>query len=138
MRNKQSGIILIDVLVAVVVLSVALLAVAVMFTNSTKNTAEAWQNTVATNIAAEQMNRLKTFNSGQWAAAGATIVWQGGGGSNAVTIDGTTYTVTTTVHTPTETGSTGLAEVRTTVSWNTLDNKQQQIMLTGLYNRNRT
>ncbi len=60
MRNKQNGIVLLDVLIATVVLSVALVAIAVMFTNSTKNTAEAWQNTVATNIAAEQMNRIKT------------------------------------------------------------------------------
>lgn len=136
MRNKQNGIVLLDVLIATVVLSVALVAIAVMFTNSTKNTAEAWQNTVATNIAAEQMNRIKTFTSAQWATVEGVIEWQGGDDDSGVTIGGTVYTITTTVHAPTETGSTGLAEVRTTVAWKTLDNQRRQIMLTGFYKLN--
>ena len=136
--SRQRGFVLMDVLIAFLILSIALLSIALMHTNATKNTAEAWQHTVATGLASEQLNRLKTFNQSQWASVGNTVAWQGGGAvSNVVTLDGVAYTVATTISTPTEPGSTNLREAQVTVSW-TNSGRAKTVVMTGLYNRNNT
>ena len=115
-ENKQKGFLLIEVLVAIVIISVALVAIGGMFIQATRANSQAGQITTATNLAQEQLDLLKSWNKDVWAAYPSTsIPWQGSG-SSPIGANNVNYTVITVVGTCAE-DNIHLVQVKVTVSW---------------------
>ncbi|MPM29714.1 hypothetical protein SDC9_76254 [bioreactor metagenome] len=64
---RQNGFLMLEVMLAVLIVSVALVAVLGMFINSTKANADAAENTVAATLAQKQLEMLKTKDHNYWA-----------------------------------------------------------------------
>jgi type IV pilus modification protein PilV len=74
-RGEFAGFSLIEVLVAVVVLAVGLLALAALQTSVTRSSAEAKARSVATRLAQERIEELLAFGSRTGAGVDASIPW---------------------------------------------------------------
>ena len=115
MRNRysQRGYLLVEVMVATMIFTVALSAAIGLFSQSLKANNEARQYTLATSLAQKQLEVLKSWTPAQWTALTlpAVIPWQ----------DGTVpspYTVTTqAVACPEDTVH--LVQATVTVTWGT-------------------
>jgi type II secretory pathway pseudopilin PulG len=60
-RNREAGLTLVEVLVAAVILALALLALAPMFTSAVKTNASAYQLTNTTSLAREKLEELSGY-----------------------------------------------------------------------------
>jgi len=77
--RRQQGFLLVDILLAVFIISTALLAIASFYIQSTQATVRSNQYTVATNLAQRQLELLKKKPATDWAAYTTfptTIPWQ--------------------------------------------------------------
>lgn len=123
MRNGkgQQGFVYIDVLVGMVILTIALTAFAVAYQQSTRGTAAASQNTVATHLAMETLENLKRYE-GTGSTTRASAEWQTTGSAK---VNHVQYQVTTSVIADRELTSTQIAAnsriipVQVTVAWAT-------------------
>lgn len=118
-RIAQRGFILVEVLVAVIIISVALTAVAAMFVPATAAYSNAADYTVAANLAQKQLELLKTWQSSDWAAALllGKAEWQGDEPEPKMPIhlNGVDYSIDTKVSLANVSNS--LVEVKVIVSW---------------------
>jgi len=82
MYNKirgQQGFLLVDIMFAVLIISIGLLAIAGSYTQFSKTTISSAQYTIATNLAQRQLELLKNQPASYWAEFTefpATISWQ--------------------------------------------------------------
>jgi Tfp pilus assembly protein PilV len=67
-RNQQQGFLLIEVLVAIVLITVAVVPIVGMFIQSTRANSNASQITAATNLSQEQLDLLKSWPPATWAS----------------------------------------------------------------------
>lgn len=118
-RFTQSGFLMIEVIIATLIVSIALVAAAGMFIQSSKVNADADQYTVAAGLAQMQLELLKQWTPGDWSSNissfPANIEWQGTE-NNPVLIDHITYTVSTVAEVCPE-DSVNLIQARVTVAW---------------------
>ena len=129
-RQKEKGFLLIEVVIAMVIISIALVAATGMFIQATRANSEAEQYTTATALAQEQLERLKQKPYTFWASlnAGATIDWQGTGAvANTITLNKIDYNVATVTETSDD--PTHLVQVKVTVSWS----GTKSVVMTAVY-----
>lgn len=69
-NHDQRGFLMIEVTVSILILSVALVAIAVIFSQATQANIRASEYTVATNLAQEQLEILKSKDNLFWQACG--------------------------------------------------------------------
>ena len=115
--KSQQGFLMVEVLIAIVIISIALVAAAGMFIQSTKNNTAADEYTVAVSLAQKQMELLKSkMTTNDWAnLASTSLSWQGEE-SHPVVLNNKTYTIATVAENCPE-DSVNLVQVRVTVSW---------------------
>ena len=140
-KQKEKGFLLIEVVIAMVIISIALVAATGMFIQATRANSEAEQYTTATTLAQEQLERLKkTANDSSADTAGYLAYWKtfnvgstinrlGGTGANpnSVPLNNITYTVTTTVVSVDNPAR--LVEVKVEVTWS----GTKSVVMTALY-----
>ena len=129
-RQKEKGFLLIEVVIAMVIISIALVASGGMFIQATRANSEAEQYTAATTLAQEQLERLKQKDYTYWASLspGTTIGWQGTGSvPNPVLLNNLYYTVTTMTETADDPAH--LVQVKVTVSWS----GTKSVVMTAVY-----
>ena len=117
--EKQTGFIMIEVIVATVIISIALVAAVGMFIQSTQANASASDYTVAVNLAQKQLEMLKTTQTpADWAGLSlpCDMPWQDTAAMPPRTLNHITYNITTTVVQSVE-DSTNLVEVIVQVNW---------------------
>ena len=123
--KTNKGFILAEVMLAMVIISVALVAISGMFTQAIQADIRAKNYTVAANLAQKQLELLKIKPPEYWAgrALPAVIPW-----CDQAQLPSSRYTLTTNA---VATGYEGLVEVRVTVSWleRGIDNKLQFVTL---------
>lgn len=121
--QTKKGFLMIEVVIAIVIASIALVAAAGMFIQATKVSSEAEQYTTATALAQEQLERLKQQPYTFWAAPTFSP------NPYTVTLNNVVYTVTTV----TETGddSAHLVQVKVTVSWG----GAKSVVMTTVYSK---
>lgn len=124
-RQKEKGFLLIEVVIAMVIISIALVASGGMFIQATRANSEAEQYTAATTLAQEQLERLKQKDYTYWATIGPTIERQGTGG-DTITLNNIAYTVATVTETSDDPAH--LVQVKVTVSWGT-----KSVVMTAVY-----
>jgi len=129
-KNRQKGFLLIEVLVAIVIITVALVPIAGMFIQSTQATRNASQFTVATNLAQEQLELLKSWTPLKWTTATSPVPWQGTGAS-PIELNNVNYDVETVVNPCPEINSANLVQVTVTVSWNS--GSSGSVVMTAFY-----
>lgn len=115
---NQKGFLMVEVIVATVIISVALVAISGMFINSTIANRKAADYTVAANLAQKQMELLKVQPSSYWAAISVfpkNISWQDSSETTPLSINNITYTITTTADVCSE--DSNLVQVTVAVSW---------------------
>ena len=119
--NKQRGFILLEVLIAIIIISVGVVAVAGVFLPATASYAIAGDYTVASNLAQKQLELLKSFTAAEWdnALAQTTIGWQGeeAAPNNTIRLNSMDYGIETTVKVPDADTSNSLIQVTVKVSW---------------------
>ena len=129
-RQQEKGFLMIEVVIAIVIISIALVAAGGMFIQATRANTSASQYTAATALAQEQLERLKQQPSTYW--KGLTVprdISLESGGISSVTLNSVAYTITTNAKTCPE-DATNLVQVEVTVSWNSNANS---VMMTGFY-----
>lgn len=117
---KQNGFLMVEVLIAVVIITVALVSVAGMYIQSTKAGIQATDYTMAASLAQDRMERLK---------AGQTIT-----NNEVVSIGGVGYTITF-QNTPTALDADKLFLIQVTVQW-VERGQSQNIVITTYLARN--
>ena len=123
-RKRQHGYLYMDALIAMFIVSVALIAITGMFVYSTKLSASANHYTAATNIARQQMELLKRWTASNWNDSNlpSSIPWQGD--PNKLTVNKTVFEVRTTIN-QTAGIDPNLIQVTVTVSWKELSGTQK-------------
>ena len=115
---KQNGFLMVEVLLAILVISIALTAATSMFLQSTKASVSGNEITNATALAQKQIELLKTQPASFWnnlAAPPQTIAWQDSSQTMPLTKNNISYTViTTTANTALDSN---LVQVTVAVSW---------------------
>ena len=128
LHNNQKGFLLVEVIVATVIISVALVAMIGMFISSTIANRSAADYTVATNLAQQQLEVLKTKPTNYWATT--TNIPDI---SQPVGIPPYTYTIRTTVSACPE-DPTNLVEVVVKIIW-TDRGASRSLQATTFYNK---
>lgn len=115
-----------ELVLAMMIIGIALIAVAGMFIQSTRATSSAADYTKATNLAQKQLELLKLKQAAYWSnlTLPATLEWQGATGETAF------YSVATTASVSSE--NSNLVEVIVVVSWNQ-QGQLCQVQLTAFY-----
>ena len=116
--RKQKGFLMVEVLLAILIISIALTAATSMFIQSTKSSVSGNEITNATALAQKQIELLKTQPASYWnnlAAPPQTIAWQDSAQTMPVTKNNISYTVTTT--TANTALDSNLVQVTVAVSW---------------------
>lgn len=116
--RKQNGFLMVEVLLAILVISIALTAATSMFIQSTKSSVSGNEITNATALAQKQIELLKTQPASFWnnlAAPPQTIAWQDTSQTMPLTKNNISYTVTTT--TANTALDSNLVQVNVAVSW---------------------
>lgn len=131
--KRQQGFALVEVLIAIVIISIGMVAVAGVFIPATANYSNAADYTAAVNLAQKQLELLKTWKPDNWKAAGATIVWQDDDDPMPINLNGIDYMVETKKVSPSSV-SNSLVEVNVTVSWSR-GGKGQSIQLVAYYSQ---
>lgn len=114
--KREQGYLYMDALIAMFILSVAVVAIMGVFTNSAKLNANAAHYTAATNIARQQMELLKKWSASDWSDPNlpASIPWQGE--PNNLTVNKTTFEVRTIVDQFSDVDP-NLVQVTVSVTW---------------------
>ena len=128
--RKEKGFLLIEVVIAMVIISIALVSATGMFIQATKANSEAEQYTTATTLAQEQLERLKQWKHSDWASLSAGDIPRQGTGTvaNPVTVNNIAYTITTITETADDPAR--LVQVKVTVSWS---NETKKVEMTAVY-----
>jgi type II secretory pathway pseudopilin PulG len=117
--KREQGFIFIEVLIAVIIISIGIVAAGAVFIPSTASYAQAADYTVATNLAQKQLELLKTWDADSWrnALLLGTIEWQGEEPqpNMPLNLNGVDYTVETKVSDASV--SNALVEVTVTIFW---------------------
>jgi len=117
--HKQNGFLMVEVLLAILVISIALTAAAPLFIQATKASVEGSEITNATALAQKQIELLKTQPVTFWSGLAAppqSIAWQDSSETMPLTKNNVQYTVaTTTANTALDSN---LVQVTVVVSWN--------------------
>lgn len=133
--KREQGFIFIEVLVAVIIISIGIVAAGAVFIPTTASYVQAADYTVATNLAQKQLELLKTWNADNWRNAlplGA-IEWQGEEPPDKpINLNGVDYTVETKVSDASV--SNALVEVTVTISWSR-GGKPQQAEFIAYYSK---
>lgn len=126
--RRQRGFIMAEVVIAIMIIGIALIAIAGMFIQSTNATSGAAEYTAATNLAQKQLELLKLQPYTYWKniAVTTTIAWQGTVGETDP------YSVATTASVSAE--NSNLVEVVVVVSW-TQQGQSRQVQLTAFYSK---
>ena len=119
--EKEKGFLLIEVVIAMVIISIALVAATGMFIQATRANSEASQYTAATTLAQEQLERLKQKPYTFWAAPTFSP------NPYTVPLNNTVYTIATTVVTVDEAAR--LVEVKVEVTWG----GTKSVVMTAVY-----
>lgn len=124
--GAQRGFIMADVVLAIMIIGIALIAIAGMFIQSTRATWGAADYTEAISLAQKQLELLKLKPATYWSnlTLPATLGWQGTVGETSP------YSVVTTASVSSENNN--LVEVIVVVSW-TQQGQSQQVQLTSFY-----
>ena len=125
---------MVDIVLAVIITSVALTAVAALFVPATVNYSNAADYTAAVNLAQKQLELLKVRPSSVWAAESVpcSIEWQDVTESLPIRLNNVDYQVETQVLSTTV--SNFLVEVQVTVNW-TRGKIPQTIQMTAFYSK---
>ena len=126
--RRQRGFIMAEVVIAIMIIGIALIAITGMFIQSTKATSGAAEYTAATNLAQKQLELLKLQPHTYWKNMIVTtaIAWQGTVGETDP------YSVATTATVSAE--NSNLVEVVVVVSW-TQQGQPRQVQLTAFYSK---
>ena len=119
--EKEKGFLLIEVVIAMVIISIALVAATGMFIQATRANSEASQYTAATTLAQEQLERLKQKPYTFWASPTFSP------NPYTVPLNNTVYTIATTVVTVDEAAR--LVEVKVEVTWS----GTKSVVMTAVY-----
>jgi Tfp pilus assembly protein PilV len=134
--KRQKGFILMEVLIAVIIISLGIVAVAAVFIPATAKYANAADYTVATNLAQKQLELLKNLTPTEWNVAllQGTVDWQGDEPEPKmpISLNAIDYTVDTKVSLASVSNS--LVEVNVTVSWSR-GGKAQSLQFGAFYTR---
>lgn len=116
-RNKQRGYLYIDAILAMFILTVAVVTITEVFIASTKLSVTASRYTTATNIAQQQVELLKRWTAAEWSDPDLpnSIPWQDD--PNKLTVNKTTFVVQTIIAHPNDVDP-SLLQVTVIVSWN--------------------
>ncbi|MEN6566020.1 MAG: prepilin-type N-terminal cleavage/methylation domain-containing protein [Veillonellales bacterium] len=134
MQKEQQGFLMLEVVVATVIISLALVAAAGMFIQSTRANSSAADYTVAANLAQKQLELLKNKDVSYWTihANDPNIPWQDTGETLPLTINRISYTITTQSTVSPE--NSYLVQVVVTVSRTDPGNSSQQtVQMTSFY-----
>lgn len=137
--KSQKGFLMIEVVIAIVIISLALVAAATMFVQSSRANSAANDYTTATSLAQKQIELLKSHKvtgptANFWAAVadGASLPWEGEE-NHPIVLNNTTYTVSTVAHNAPEDPA-GLVQVSVTVSWNR-SGQNNSVTFTAFFSR---
>lgn len=120
-----------DVLLAIVIVSVALTAAAALFVPATTSYSSAADYTVAANLAQKQIELLKTQPVSFWQnALPMTVAWQDSTESMPIRLNAIDYHVTTQVSATSVSNS--LVEVTVTVNWSK-SGKDQNLQVVAFF-----
>lgn len=134
MKKGQQGILMVEVVVATVIISLALVVAAGMFIQSTKANSSAADYTVAANLAQKQLELLKNKDISYWTihAGDTNIPWQDTGETLPITINQISYNITTVSTVSPENNY--LVQVLVTVYWTDPGKSSQQtVQMTAFY-----
>ncbi|MEN6413518.1 MAG: prepilin-type N-terminal cleavage/methylation domain-containing protein [Veillonellales bacterium] len=134
MQKGQQGFLMLEVVIATVIISLALVAAAGMFIQSTKANSSAADYTVAANLAQKQLELLKNKDVSYWTihASEPNIPWQDTGETLPLTINQIRYNITTQSTVSPE--NSYLVQVVVTVSWTDPGkNSQRTVQMTAFY-----
>lgn len=114
--KKQQGFILLEILIAVIIISIGLVSITAVFIPTTANHTAGADYTVATNLAQKQIELLKCLKPADWnnALLLGNLDWQGEE-ANPISVNNIKYTVETVVIPASS--SNFLVETIITVSW---------------------
>lgn len=131
--KRQQGYLYVDAVIAVCILSLALLAVSGMFVNATKLSSSANHYTAATNIARQQMELLKRWTASDWSdpSLPASIPWQGD--PDKLTVNKMTFEVKTLITQPSGIDP-DLLQITVIVSWKER-NDTRNVQLTTYFSK---
>lgn len=129
--QRQNGFLMVEVVLAVLIISVALVAALGMFITSTQANADAAEYTVATTLAQKQLELLKTKDAqNYWAklelTAPAKIDWQDTEVAYPPLLNGVNYQVDTTASLSPE--NQNLVQVTVTVTWDKPNGRPNSIV----------
>jgi Tfp pilus assembly protein PilV len=127
--KRQQGYLYMDAVIAIFVLTVALLAITGMFVYATKLNSSASHYTAATNMARQQMELLKRWPASTWSdpSLPAAIPWQGD--PDKLTVNKTAFEVRTIIKQTTSIDP-SLIQVTVIVSWKELDGTKNVQLIT--------
>ncbi|MEG6584045.1 prepilin-type N-terminal cleavage/methylation domain-containing protein [Dendrosporobacter sp. 1207_IL3150] len=134
MTFRQQGYLMVEVIVAIVIITVALLAFPALNIQSFKANTQAAHYTVAANLAQKQLELLKNKDSNYWYshANDSNIPWQDSSQVPPLVLNNTTYNIKT------ESGSVAednnLVKVTVRVEWKSED-KNQAIQLSTFFSK---
>jgi Tfp pilus assembly protein PilV len=136
MLNNQKGWLLIDVMVGMVILSVALLAIGAAYQNAVLSASFAKNESTALRIAQQVAEQLKKNDGAESFDEGTLTIntKDVSGNSFSVPVDKITYQITLTPHLVS--GYTNLEAVDISVSWPSNKPKYSPVKLTGYYYSN--
>lgn len=122
-----------DAVIAIFILSAALLTISGMFVSATKLSSSANHYTAATNMARQQMELLKRWTANDWndPSLPASIPWQGD--PDKLTVNKTTFEVKTIINQPSSIDP-NLLEITVIVSWKEL-NDTKNVQLTTYFSK---
>ena len=117
--KHQKGFLMVEVLIAIVVISVALVSVPLMFMQSTKASSAGVEISTATTLAQKQIEMLKSQPATYWAAiptsSTQSIAWQDTNEAMPLTKNNIAYNVTTTATTVAQDAN--MVKVTVKVDW---------------------
>lgn len=119
--GRQTGFLMIEVVIAILIITVALVAAVGMFINSTHANANAAEYTAAASLAQKQLEMLKTKDPvNYWSkldlSSPSEIAWQDSTQATPLKVNNVSYNVGTMASSCPE--SSNLVQVTITVTWN--------------------
>ncbi len=117
--RQQKGFLMIEVMIAIIIISVALIAVTGMFIQSTRANSSGLEISTATALAQKQMEMLKSWSAANWTALTPlpqVIAWQDAAEpAMPLTRNNIAYTVVTTAAASAQDAN--LVQVTVSVTW---------------------
>lgn len=138
--RSQQGYLLIEILLAIIIISIALMTIGGLFLQSGKSANTSTEYTTAANLAQKQFELLKVRQQGTNPLLTTTTIypfnyneWLDNHLRDAATSSYPVFSVKTTAVQCTEQNSSNLLEVTVTVSWNNKQNVSTQVPFTTLF-----